>query len=277
MSQRRSEKNSILNNLRQTGRTTLPGRPWRPLLELYEQKCWDATDAETIFNGAIKDTLEKTERARETGKDGDHDGGVSGDHGSRLRQDAPRSPRRNTETPERARSAADSPKHRHWLHTVKNFAAQKKEKEEETSMRALSSTHDARGCLSSSISGEFESEEWWFDVRPKGVGKKRPRPIDELCSGTSRFGQRSRCNVGMMVRNIRDQCGLVTVGPSARMIKPLKKQSLDQMDPEYRVATRCTEEKLTAALVPSAEAGAVTAVTVWFGTQETLVMLEAVC
>ena len=30
-----------------------------------------------------------------------------------------------------------------------------------------------------------ESEEWWFDVRPKAVGKKRPCPIDELCSESS--------------------------------------------------------------------------------------------
>ena len=35
------------------------------------------------------------------------------------------------------------------------------------------------------MSGESESEEWWFDVRPKGVGKKRPRPIDEPCSESS--------------------------------------------------------------------------------------------
>ena len=30
-----------------------------------------------------------------------------------------------------------------------------------------------------------ESEEVWFDVRPKAVGKKRPCPIDELCSERS--------------------------------------------------------------------------------------------
>ena len=33
--------------------------------------------------------------------------------------------------------------------------------------------------------GESESEEWWFDVRPKGVGKRRPRLVDELCSESS--------------------------------------------------------------------------------------------
>ena len=35
------------------------------------------------------------------------------------------------------------------------------------------------------MSCEFESEEWWFDVRPKGVGKKRPGPNDERHSESS--------------------------------------------------------------------------------------------
>ena len=30
-----------------------------------------------------------------------------------------------------------------------------------------------------------ECEEVWFDVRPKAVGKKRPCPIDEVCSESS--------------------------------------------------------------------------------------------
>ena len=30
-----------------------------------------------------------------------------------------------------------------------------------------------------------ESEEVWFDVRPKAVGKRNPCPIDELCSESS--------------------------------------------------------------------------------------------
>ena len=30
-----------------------------------------------------------------------------------------------------------------------------------------------------SMSGDSETEEWWFDVRPKGVGKRRPRPISD--------------------------------------------------------------------------------------------------
>ena len=36
-----------------------------------------------------------------------------------------------------------------------------------------------------SMAGEFETEEWWFDDHPKGVGKRRPRPIDELFSESS--------------------------------------------------------------------------------------------
>ena len=31
-----------------------------------------------------------------------------------------------------------------------------------------------------------ESEEWWFDVRPKAVGKNRPCPVEELCSESSK-------------------------------------------------------------------------------------------
>ena len=59
---------------------------------LHEQKCQDAAEAETIFNGAVKDTLEKTETLEKTREDGDHEGGVSGDHGGRLLQYAPPPP-----------------------------------------------------------------------------------------------------------------------------------------------------------------------------------------
>ena len=55
----------------QTQRPMPPLRPWRPSTQarerqeeatrLYEQKCQDAAEAETIYNEAIKDTLEKTE------------------------------------------------------------------------------------------------------------------------------------------------------------------------------------------------------------------------
>ena len=85
----------------------------------------------------------KDRSAREIRQDRDHEGGCVGDHGGRLLQGAPRSPRRSTE-------------------------AQK----EETSIRVK---HKGL-VLSCSMSG---SEEWWFDVRPKGVGKKRRCTIDE--------------------------------------------------------------------------------------------------
>ena len=89
----------------------------------------------------------KDRSARETRQDSDHEGGGVGDHGGRLLQDAPRSPRLSAE-------------------------AQK----EETSVK-----HKGL-VVSCSMSG---SEEWWFDVRPKGVGKKRRCTIDELCSESS--------------------------------------------------------------------------------------------
>ena len=31
------------------------------------------------------------------------------------------------------------------------------------------------------MSDQSESEEWCFEVRPKGIGRKQPRPIDDLC------------------------------------------------------------------------------------------------
>ena len=37
-----------------------------------------------------------------------------------------------------------------------------------------------------SMSNETDStEEWWFEVRPKGVGGKQPSPIGEICSVSS--------------------------------------------------------------------------------------------
>ena len=41
-------------------------------------------------------------------------------------------------------------------------------------------------CLfPSSMSDESASEEWWFEVRPKGTGRKQPRPTDEISSVSS--------------------------------------------------------------------------------------------
>ena len=77
------------------------------------------------------------------------------------------------------------------------------------------------------MSGESESEEWWFDVRPKGVGWKLPRRIDALFSDASD---------GQMVRSVRDACSCVTVTPSVQVQSP-QKQSLDGGDPNVRVST----------------------------------------
>ena len=49
--------------------------------------------------------------------------------------------------------------------------------------------------LSPRMSGESETEEWWFGVRPrkggKKVGKKRPGPPDEHFSRSSEPGSTS--------------------------------------------------------------------------------------
>ena len=58
-------------------------------------------------------------------------------------------------------------------------AAQKNE----TSTCTRSSAHKARGSVCDSMARE--TEEWWFDVRSKGVGKRRPYLIEELCSQSS--------------------------------------------------------------------------------------------
>ena len=89
-------------------------RPWRLLLKhvnvkkkrsfFTSKKCQETAEAETNFNGTIKDTLAKNRSAREIRQDRDHEGGGLGDDGGRLLQGAPRSPRRSTETPERALS-----------------------------------------------------------------------------------------------------------------------------------------------------------------------------
>ena len=119
------------------------------------------------------------------------------------------------------------------------------------------------------MSDESHSEEWWFEVRPKGAGRKQPRVIEEICSVGSGSGHIRR-NV---VRNVCDTCGLVTVVLSvwapgleknAGSIEEV--ETLEGVDPTIG-------ETFNAALAPSAEARTFT---VSPGTQETLVMLEAI-
>ena len=109
----------------------------------------------------------KNRSARETRQDRDHEGGGLGDHRCGLLQDTHRTPRRSTEAPERARIAAGPAKHCHPF-----------PQKEETNTRV-----EHKVCFFSHVMSE--SEEVWFDVRPKTVGKKRPCPIDELCSESS--------------------------------------------------------------------------------------------
>ena len=139
-----------------------------------KKKKQETAEAETIFNGTIKDTLSKNRRARETRQDREHEGGGLGDHGGGLLQGAHRTPRRSTEAPERARCTAEPAKHRHPFHAVKTAQRRKKKQ-----AHAWSTKFVVFSCIMS------ESEEVWFDVRPKAVGKNRSCPIDELCSESS--------------------------------------------------------------------------------------------
>ena len=56
---------------------------------LCQQKCLEAAETETMFNGAIQHTLEKAEALEKHGKTVTMRA-VVGDHGGRLLQDAPR-------------------------------------------------------------------------------------------------------------------------------------------------------------------------------------------
>ena len=39
--------------------------------------------------------------------------------------------------------------------------------------------------VSSSMSNDESSDEWWFEARPQGVARKQPRPTDSICCSTS--------------------------------------------------------------------------------------------
>ena len=115
------------------------------------------------------------------------------------------------------------------------------------------------------MSDESESEESWFEVCPKGVGRSQPRPIDELCSMSSDSSSASDATSARWYETFTTRV--------ARHSRPVGLgRSLDRRSRDVRVATRRTEEKFTAALVLSVEARAFS---VSPGTQETLVMLEA--
>ena len=159
-------------------------RPWRPLLKhvIVKKKRGLFTSKKMSRDRRSRDDLQrhherhscKDRSVRETRQDRDHEGGGLGDHGGRLLQDAPRTPRRSTETPERARSAAQPAKHRHPFHAMKHTQRRKKKQAQARSTKFV---------VFSNVMSEFE--EVWFDVRPKAVGKNRPCSIDEVCSESS--------------------------------------------------------------------------------------------
>ena len=81
-----------------------------------------------------------------------------------------------------------------------------------------SSPHKAQGSVCFIMARE--SEDCWFDVRPKGVGKRRPRPIHELCSESSESSNTPDATTGQMVRSVQVTCSCVTAGPSVRGSSP---------------------------------------------------------
>ena len=103
--------------------------------------------------------------------------------------------------------------------------------------------------------GESESEEWWFDVQPKGSGEQRPRQIDELCSESfdwssasdatparwyETFATRVASSQPTCRRSRRPGRG-PTQEEQPRHIEPagpsVQKQSLDRRDPDLRAST----------------------------------------
>ena len=75
---------------------------------------------------------------------------------------------------EQARCTAEPAKHRHPFHAMKTAQRSKKKQ---------AHAWGTKFVVFSSIMAE--SEEWWFDVRSKAEGKKRPCPVGELCSEIS--------------------------------------------------------------------------------------------
>ena len=95
----------------------------------YEQKLSrDRRSRDDLQQAPSKTLLQKNEALEKHVKTVNIEGGVLGNHGGGLLQDAPRSPRRSTEAPERARSAAEPAKHRHTFHAKKTAQCRKKKR-----------------------------------------------------------------------------------------------------------------------------------------------------
>ena len=186
----------------------------------------------------------KKRNARETRQERDHEGGGLGDHRCGLLQDAPRTPRRSTEAPERARIAAEPAKHRHPFHAMKNAQRRKKKQAHAWSTKSVVFSH----IMS-------ESEEVWFDVRQKAVGKKRHCLIDDLCSESSESisaldETMARWYEAFETRVTASQSTHRSEWSSPSETKPRQKGYV-------RVSTRRAKEEFTAPFVPNVEAWAV--------------------
>ena len=105
-----------------------------------------------------------------------------------------------------------------------------------------------------------ESEEWWFDVRRKAVGKKRPCPVDELCSESS---ESSSALDAMTARWYEAFETRVTASQSTHRS--------EWSSPSGTVSNSRAKEEFTAPLVPNVEA---CAVAVSPAAQEMLAMLR---
>ena len=209
--------------------------------------------------GPQKALLQKNRSARETRQDRDHEGGGLGDHAGGLLQGAHRTPRRSTEAPERARSAAELAKHSHPFHARKTAQRRKKKQAHAWSTKFV--------VFSYIMS---ESEEWWFDVRPKAVGKNRPCPVEELCSESSKSSSALDETMARWYEAFETR---VTASrqPIGLSCQAAQKQSLERKDPNVRVSTRRAKEEFTAPLVPNVEAWTVA---VSPAAQEMLAMLR---
>ena len=103
--------------------------------------------------------------------------------------------------------------------------------------------------LSPSMPSESDTEEWWFHVRPKGVGNRRLRPIGELFSESSKSSMTSDATTARWYE------AFMTRGDASQFTRQSERSRLSETQPRPRVSTRPAEEKSTA-LVPIVEAGA---------------------
>ena len=184
-----AHKKRSLRNPRQEQRATVALTQARERQEearrLYQQKWDEASGAETMFNDTTKD-LEKAETLERRAKT------VTMRTESLMTTEADVF-KTLLDRPEEAKKQVNEPsaqlkqqnttiRSTHW----KSRSAEQ-DKEEETSTRALSfALFKLRGVLVFSRHVRWiRSEEWCFEVRPKGVGRKQPRPSDEMCSVSS--------------------------------------------------------------------------------------------